>query len=233
MLLVAIDFEHVAVAKGFYTPLGRWLRRISSVREAAAELEEAQDASGVLTLEETERRAELQEEPPPAPRVSVGCAGGGGGGDDSGSEDDDSGSGSGSEATASESEDGEDKKADKLKDGGEDKKSDGGEAQRRPRVASSRGSSVDPVPCKRSRVAQELTGGRVSGSDASSPLPAFAVLNSELRDIRNPSSFFSFSLLNTTKGEKGLRAGVDFAHEFLHRSIPQNKGFESRCRFRP
>ena len=65
MLLVAIDFEHVAVAKGFYTPLGRWLRRISSVREAAAELEEAQDASGVLTLEETERRAELQEEPPP------------------------------------------------------------------------------------------------------------------------------------------------------------------------
>ena len=154
MLLVAIDFEHVAVAKGFYTPLGRWLRRISSVREAAAELEEAQDASGVLTLEETERRAELQEEPPPAPRVSVGCAGGGGGGDDSGSEDDDSGSGSGSEATASESEDGEDKKADKSKDGGEDKKSDGGEAQRRPRVASSRGSSVDPLPCKRSRVAQ-------------------------------------------------------------------------------
>lgn len=130
-----------------------------SVREAAADLEEDQDAAGTLTLEETQRRCQAQEEPA-VPADAGGCSG----------SDDDSGSGSG-DAAGSDSEDGT--ASDDSKDNAAGARASTsaepvrGEKKRLP--------SRSP-PSKKSRVDSKPTGG-----EASSPLPALLKRIEEIR----------------------------------------------------
>ena len=156
--------------------------QISSLREAAAELDDAQDVAGALTLEETQRRAERQFEDPPA-KAAQAFYGGGDGDSGSGSDNGaDSGSG---EATASETDDDDDSDKGTQKSG-----RSGGEVQRRSVPdAGSRASSAEPARSpapKKLKTDSKLTGASASGGDsASCSASPLAPLRKRLEDIRN------------------------------------------------